>query len=150
MLKIGDKAPDITLLDENGKTIQVNQLPGKKMIYFYPKDNTPGCTQQACDFRDHLARFADKGITIIGISRDSAASHQKFRETYSLPFILLIDDQAKISKAYGVLKEKNMFGLKYLGIERSTFLLDEKGIILGIWRKVKVKGHVEKILHESN
>lgn len=149
-LAIGDKAPDFTLpTDEDGKDVTLSKLFGKKVVlYFYPKDNTPGCTKEACDFRDNFATFKKAGAEVFGISKDSAKAHTKFKEKYSLPFTLLVDSDADVCEAYGVINKKSMFGKTFLGIQRSTFLIDEKGIIRAIWRKVKVPGHVEQVLNE--
>ncbi|MBV9575663.1 MAG: thioredoxin-dependent thiol peroxidase [Gammaproteobacteria bacterium] len=149
-LKIGDSAPDFTLPTEvESKTISLKQLRGKKVIlYFYPKDNTPGCTKEACDFRDHFATLQKNGVEVFGISKDNSRSHTKFKEKYQLPFTLLVDANADVCEAYGVINKKSLFGKTFLGIERSTFLIDEHGIICGIWRKVKVPGHVEQLLND--
>lgn len=148
-LNIGDKAPDFTLPTDSGQEITLSQLKGQPVIlYFYPKDNTPGCTKEACDFRDNFAQFKKKGVQVFGISKDSVKSHTKFKEKYSLPFTLLVDANADVCEAYGVINKKSMFGKTFLGIQRSTFLIDPKGIIQAIWRKVKVPGHVEQILNE--
>jgi len=149
-LHIGDVAPDFTLpTDTENKEITLSHLRGKKVVlYFYPKDNTPGCTKQACDFRDHFAVFKQHGAEVFGISKDSAKNHTKFKEKYTLPFTLLVDDNADVCEAYGVINKKSLFGKTFLGIQRSTFLIDEKGIIRAIWRKVKVPGHVEQVLNE--
>lgn len=149
MLTIGDKAPDFSLETDEGKKVTLSTLRGTKFVlYFYPKDSTPGCTKEACDFRDHFATFKKHGVEVFGVSKDSAKSHTKFKEKYSLPFTLLVDDNADVCEAYGVINKKSMFGKTFLGIQRSTFLIDEKGIIRAIWRKVKVPGHVEEILNE--
>lgn len=150
-LNVGDKAPDFTLpTDVEHKNITLSQLRGKKMVlYFYPKDNTPGCTKEACDFRDNFARFKSQGIEVFGISKDSAKAHTKFKEKYQLPFTLLVDADAKVCEAYGVVDKKSLFGKTFLGITRSTFLIDEDGKIRAIWRKVKVPGHVEQVLNAS-
>ena len=149
-LAIGDKAPDFTLpMDGDNQTITLSKLQGKKIVlYFYPKDNTPGCTQEACDFRDHFANFKKHGVEVFGISKDSAKAHTKFKEKYGLPFNLLVDANADVCEAYGVINKKSLFGKTFLGIQRSTFLIDEKGVIRAIWRKVKVNGHVEQVLDE--
>jgi thioredoxin-dependent peroxiredoxin len=148
-LTIGDQAPDFSLLTDQNQPFTLSQLRGKKVIlYFYPKDNTPGCTKQACDFRDHFAQFKSHGIEVIGISKDAAKNHQKFKEKYSLPFTLLVDDNADVCEAYGVINKKSLFGKTFLGITRSTFLIDEQGMIKAIWRKVKVLKHVEQVLNE--
>ena len=148
-LQIGDMAPDFTLPDETEKNVTLSKLRGKKVVlYFYPKDNTPGCTKEACDFRDHFAAFKKDDTLVFGISKDSAKAHTKFKDKYSLPFTLLVDANADVCEAYGVINKKSLFGKTFLGIQRSTFLIDEKGIIRAIWRKVKVSGHVEQILDE--
>jgi thioredoxin-dependent peroxiredoxin len=149
-LTIGDTAPDFTLpTDEEHKDVTLSTLRGKKVVlYFYPKDNTPGCTKEACDFRDHFADFKKHGIDVFGISKDSSRAHTKFKEKYSLPFTLLVDANADVCEAYGVINKKSLFGKTFLGIQRSTFLIDEKGIIRAIWRKVSVPGHVEQVLDE--
>lgn len=151
-LAIGDKAPDFTLLsDEENQSITLSKLKGKKvLLYFYPKDNTPGCTKEACDFRDHFATFKKRGVEVFGISKDSAKTHTKFKAKYDLPFTLLVDADADVCEAYGVINKKSLFGKTFLGIQRSTFLIDEKGMIRAIWRKVKVNGHVEQVLNELN
>lgn len=149
MLNIGDKAPDFSLVTDEDDTVSLSKLRGKKFVlYFYPKDSTPGCTKEACDFRDHFATFKKHGVEVFGVSKDSAKSHTKFKEKYALPFTLLVDDNADVCEAYGVINKKSMFGKTFLGIQRSTFLIDEKGIIRATWRKVKVPGHVEEILNE--
>lgn len=148
-LEIGDKAPDFTLLSDENQKISLQGLRGKKIVlYFYPKDNTPGCTKEACDFRDHLPEFNTAKTVILGVSKDSVARHQKFKEKFVLPFTLLVDDQADVCSAYGVINKKSLFGKTFLGIQRSTFLIDEKGVIRAIWRKVKVPGHVKQVLNE--
>lgn len=150
-IKVGDQAPDFTLPTETENTVTLSQLRGNKVIlYFYPKDHTPGCTKEACDFRDNHARLQQKGALVFGISKDSAKTHSKFIAKHALPFSLLIDAKADVCEAYGVVNKKNMLGKSFLGIERSTFLIDEKGKISAIWRKVKVPGHVEQILNELN
>lgn len=150
-LKVGDNAPDFTLTTDNDQPMSLLEQRGKKVVlYFYPKDNTPGCTQEACDFRDHFATLKKHGIEIFGISKDSSQAHRKFKQKYELPFTLLVDRAADVCEAYGVINKKSLFGKTFLGIQRSTFLIDEQGIIRAIWRKVKVKGHVEQILNELN
>lgn len=148
-LNIGDKAPDFAILSDQDQLVSLQSLRGKKVIlYFYPKDNTPGCTREACDFRDQLKKFESNDTLILGISKDSPAKHRKFKEKYSLPFPLLADETGDICQAYGVIDKKSLFGNTFLGIQRSTFLIDEQGIIRAIWRKVKVTGHIEQILSE--
>ena len=132
--------------DGNEKEYSLNNFKGSKIVlYFYPKDNTSGCTQEACDFRDNINRLTPH-ITVIGVSPDSIKSHKGFREKQELNFTLLSDTEHKLAEEYGVWKEKSMYGRKYMGIERSTFVIDENGNILKEWRKVKVKGHVDEVL----
>lgn len=148
-LKIGDKAPDFTLRSDDGTEITLSKLHGRKVIlYFYPKDDTYGCTKEACGFRDQYPAFQGQDALIFGISKDNQASHQKFKAKYSLPFPLLMDENADVCEAYGVVDKKSLFGKSFLGFTRSTFLIDEQGIIKSIWRKVKVSGHAEKVLDE--
>ncbi len=146
-IETGDKAPDFTLqTDGNGK-VQLSKLRGRKVVlYFYPKDDTSGCTAEACAFRDNLPKFGKLEAAVIGVSRDSVAAHDKFKKKYELPFPLAADEKGEVCEAYGVWVEKSMYGRKYMGIERTTFLIDEKGIVRGLWRKVKVPGHVEAVL----
>lgn len=146
MIKEGDRAPDFTLPADDGSTVSLKKLRGRKVVvYFYPKDNTSGCTVEACEFRDALPRFDGVDAVVLGISPDSVASHQKFRDKNDLNFRLLADESREVAEAYGVWKEKSMYGRKYFGIERSTFLIDEKGVIRREWRKVKAKGHAEEV-----
>jgi thioredoxin-dependent peroxiredoxin len=146
-LAIGKTAPEIKLPDANGKTQKLSDFRGRKVVlYFYPKDNTSGCTTQACGFRDHKAKFDAAVAVIIGISPDNEKSHQRFIEKFDLPFTLLCDTEHEAATAYGVWKEKSMYGRKYMGIERSTFIIDEQGILIEEHRKVKVAGHVEQML----
>ncbi len=148
-LKIGDKAPEFTLLSDKNQSISLAEFIGKKVVlYFYPKDDTPGCTQEACDFRDQTSQFAAHNAVILGISKDNPVKHQKFKEKYQLPFTLLADENGDVCRAYDVIQEKNMYGKFILGIQRSTFLIDEKGIIRTIWRKVKVTDHIDQVLLE--
>lgn len=148
-LKIGQRAPAIKLPTDTGETFSLADLKGKKVIlYFYPKDDTSGCTKEACGFRDDWNQFRKLKTAVIGISKDSVASHQKFKKKYDLPFTLLSDEEIKVCEAYGVWVDKSMYGKKYKGIERSTFLIDEDGKIQHIWRKVKVDGHVEEVLSQ--
>lgn len=148
-LNIGDKAPDFTLPADDGATVSLESLQGTPFVlYFYPKDNTPGCTKEACDFRDNFDAFKQIGVQVFGVSKDSEKVHTKFKEKYQLPFKLLVDSNGDVCEKYGVINKKSMFGKTFLGIERSTFYIDEKGIVRGIWRKVKVPGHVENILNE--
>lgn len=146
-LAVGDRAPDFSLSDENGKTVSLKSLKGTPVVlYFYPKDDTPGCTKEACDFRDSRKRLQQAGAVVLGVSLDGAESHRKFIAKFDLPFSLLCDEDASVSKAYGVYKLKNMYGKKYWGIERSTFVIDGRGAIKALFRKVKVDGHVDEVL----
>jgi thioredoxin-dependent peroxiredoxin len=146
-LEIGDKAPDFTLATEGDGKVKLSALKGRNVVvYFYPKDDTSGCTKEACGFNDALAKFAKANAEIIGISKDSVASHDKFVKKYGLKFHLGSDEDGKVCTAYGTWVEKSMYGRKYMGIERATFLIDAKGVIRGLWRKVKVPGHVEEVL----
>lgn len=147
ILSIGDLAPNFTLPMDGGKIVTLSELIGKKVIlYFYPKDDTSGCTKEACSFRDNKSKFDQNNAIIIGISKDSIKSHEKFKEKEGLNFILASDEKGEVCEKYGVWVEKSMYGRKYFGIERSTFLIDEKGRIDKIWRKVSVPGHVEEVL----
>jgi len=149
-LKIGVKVPDFTAPATGGVSWRLKEAAGKKLvIYFYPKDMTSGCTRESQDFRDHYAAFRKAGAQIIGVSRDSVASHEKFVEKEKLPFPLLSDPQEQLCKLFDVIKEKSLYGRKYLGIERSTFLLDGKGVLRHEWRKVKVPGHAEEVLEAA-
>ena len=146
-LQIGQKAPDFTLPASNGETVSLHDFLGKNVIlYFYPKDMTPGCTTEACDFRDQHSKFADLNTVILGVSTDSLERHHKFIDKYGLPFLLLADEQHQTAESYGVWKMKKNFGKEYMGIERSTFVIDKEGNLVKEWRKVKVKGHVEEAL----
>jgi len=146
-LKTGERAPDFSLPDQNGATVALKELKGKQIVlYFYPKDDTPGCTKEACDFRDVEAQILRAGGVILGVSLDGKDSHQKFVKKFGLPFSLLSDEDATVSKAYGVYKEKNLYGRKYWGIERSTFVIDPNGKLKAIFRKVKVDGHDDEVL----
>jgi len=146
MIESGTVAPDFTLETDQGESVTLSKLRGKNVIlYFYPKDDTPGCTIQACDFRDAMPRFEGVKAVILGVSPDSVKSHAKFRAKFDLNFPLLADEEHLVSEAYGVWKEKKMYGRTYMGIERSTFLIDEEGVISKVWRKVKPKGHTEML-----
>ncbi len=146
-LKKGDKAPEFTAHDQNGHEIKLSQFRGKKVVlYFYPKDSTPGCTAQACNLRDNYKNLQKQGYEVLGVSKDNATSHKKFAEKYDLPFSLLIDEDFSINEAYGVWKEKNMFGKKYMGTQRTTFIIDEEGNIEEIIKKVKTKEHTDQII----
>lgn len=138
MLEVGKKAPDFTLPDQNGKMITLSSFLGQKVIlYFYPKDNTSGCIKQACNFGELYPQIQEKGAVVLGVSKDSVASHKKFEEKYHLPFTLISDPDLVAIQAYDVWKEKSMYGKKYMGVERSTYLIDEKGIIIRAFAKVK-------------
>jgi len=146
-LKVGDIAPSFEAEDERGKKHALKDYRGKTVIlYFYPKDNTSGCTQEACDFRDRQPQFSKKGAVVLGVSPDSVKSHEGFKTKYSLSFPLLADEDKSLCQAYGVWKEKSMYGRKYMGVERSTFLIGSDGKIKDIARKVKVPGHADEIL----
>lgn len=146
-LKEGDIAPDFSLPSSLGRNISLKDYRGKKVIlYFYPKDDTPGCTNEACTFRDDLKKYEKVDTVILGVSLDNLDSHRKFIDKYNLPFPLLSDTDAKVSKTYGIYKLKNMYGKKFWGIERTTFLIDEKGRMEKIFPKVKVEGHSEELL----
>jgi peroxiredoxin Q/BCP len=146
-LKIGDKAPDFTAKDQDGKTISLHDYKGKKIIlYFYPKDQTPGCTQEACNLRDNHDSLLKSGYTTIGVSTDDVNSHKEFQTKYSLPFPLVADTDKSINQKYGVWVEKERDGQKYFGTARTTFLIDEKGVITSIIDKVDTKQHAEQIL----
>lgn len=148
-LKVGAKAPAFSLLNEQGETVSLKALKGQKVIlYFYPKDHTPGCTQESCDFRDQYSVLKKAGVQVFGISRDSVESHSKFKTKLELPFSLLADVEGKMCEAYGVWKEKSLYGRKYMGIERTTIVIDEKGKITQIYPKVSVKGHVQQMIKE--
>jgi peroxiredoxin Q/BCP len=146
-LEVGDKAPSFSLATDGGGKVTSASLKGKNVIlYFYPKDDTSGCTAEACGFRDSHPNFKKADAVVIGVSRDSVASHDKFKDKYDLNFQLGADETGKVTEDYGVWVEKSMYGRKYMGIERATFLIDGKGVLQGVWRKVKVPGHVEEVL----
>jgi len=146
-VEIGSKAPDFELPASNGETVKLSDFRGKHVVlYFYPKDMTPGCTTEACDFRDKHESFAELNAVILGVSPDPLDRHAKFIEKYDLPFLLLADEEHKAAEAYGVWTLKKNFGKEYMGIERSTFIIDKEGTLVKEWRKVKVKGHVEEAL----
>lgn len=147
MLTIGQKAPDFTLSDQNGNSVSLSDFVGKKVIlYFYPKDNTPGCTRQACAFAGVYGEFQKRGVAVIGISRDSVASHAKFAEKHSLPFILLADPDLEVIGAYGVWQEKKLYGKVSMGVVRTTFIIDEDGNVEEIMPKVKPETNAAEIL----
>lgn len=146
-LNIGDQAPDFTAATDGEGSVTLSDLKGKNVIiYFYPKDDTPGCTKEACGFRDNLPHFEGVDAMIFGVSKDTVAKHDKFKTKYDLPFTLISDEDGAVCNAFGTWVEKSTFGKKYMGIERSTFLIDKAGKIRHIWRKVKVKNHVEEVL----
>ncbi len=143
----GEKAPDFTLPDQNGNPVTLSSFRGKKVIlYFYPKDNTSGCTKEACDFRDHFPDFSSADAVILGVSKDGQKSHANFAAKYQLPFTLLSDESTEVMQQYGVWQEKSMYGRKYMGTVRTTFLIDEQGVIQKVWPKVRVTGHAEQVL----
>ena len=149
-LKVGDMAPDFTLTTDGGGSISLKELKGKTVVlYFYPRDDTPGCTAEACAFRDSLPDFSKVKAQVVGISRDSVGSHDKFKRKFKLPFPLASDEDGKVTEAYGVWVEKSMYGKKYMGVERATFLIDGKGVIRDIWRKVKVECHTDEVLEAA-
>jgi thioredoxin-dependent peroxiredoxin len=146
-LKIGQKAPDFTVLNDAGQKTKLSELKGKKVVlYFYPKDDTPGCTVEACAFRDGIEEIRKRGAVVLGVSADSVESHKKFVSKFDLNFPLLADTEKKVIEAYGVWKEKSMYGKKYMGIERTTFIIDEQGKVTHIFPKVKVQEHYDEVL----
>lgn len=147
-LKIGDKVPAFKGTTAEGKITSKDMLGSNIVLYFYPKDDTPGCTLEACAFRDNLPKFKKMNATVYGVSKDNLKSHKKFADKYELPFTLISDEDGSICDTFGVWVEKSMYGRKYMGIERTTILFDDKGIVQKIWPKVKVTGHVEEILSE--
>lgn len=149
MVQEGDKAPLFSLPADDGSTLSLEELRGKRVVlYFYPKDDTSGCTTEACEFRDTLPTFSEADAVVLGVSPDPVASHRKFKEKYDLNFPLLADEDHAVAEAYGVWKEKSMYGRKYWGVERSTFLIGPDGVIEKAWRKVKPKGHAEAVAAE--
>jgi thioredoxin-dependent peroxiredoxin len=147
MIAVGEPAPEFSLKSDEGRALSLSDFRGKKVVlYFYPKDDTPGCTKEACSFRDNLTRVTSKGAVVLGVSRDDAASHAKFRDTYDLNFPLLSDTEGRVTEAYGVWKKKNLYGREFFGIERTTFLIDGSGKIARIWPRVKVEGHTDEVL----
>jgi len=146
-LQPGDKAPAFEMTTDGGGRISLKSLKGQNVVlYFYPKDDTPGCTTESCAFRDNLKALTKLKAAVVGVSKDSPESHDKFKAKYELNFPLGSDEDGSVCEAYGVWKEKNNYGKKYMGIERSTFLIDDKGVIRQIWRKVKVDGHAEEVM----
>ena len=149
MLKAGSKAPNFSLETDEGKKVSLKDFAGKKVVlYLYPKDDTPGCTKEACSFTENIGTIKKSGAVVLGISADSAESHKKFKDKYGLTFPLLSDLNRETIQKYGVWKEKNMYGKKMMGVERTTFLIDEEGKIAHIFPKVKVDGHTEKVLEK--
>ena len=147
MLAEGDKLPDLTVLDDDGVATALHDMAGRFLVlYFYPKDDTPGCTSEAMQFREAIADFEKRGAEIVGVSRDSVASHKKFKAKYDIPYRLLADTDSKVCDAFGVIVEKNMYGKKSLGVARATFLIDKAGTILKVWPKVSVDGHAAAVL----
>jgi len=149
MSLLNQQAPDFTLENEKGQQVSLSDFKGKKVVlYFYPKDMTPGCTTEACDFRDAYEDFSSLNAVILGVSMDEANKHSKFIEKHGLPFSLLVDAEHEVAEKYGVWVLKKMYGREYMGIERSTFLINEEGIVVAQWRKVKVKNHIEAVLSQ--
>ena len=147
LLEVGDKAPAFKTTDQDGDEVALRDFKGKKVVlYFYPKDDTPGCTKEACSFRDGWTKFRRKGVAVVGVSVDDEKSHRKFADKFSLPFALLADTDREIVKAYGVWGEKSMYGRKYMGTHRVTYLVNEKGRIAAVWPRVKPDEHAEEVL----
>jgi len=147
MVNEGDPAPDFRLPADDGRTYSLKEFRGKKVVlYFYPKDDTSGCTREACSFRDSLARVTSKGAVVLGVSKDDLDSHARFRKKYELTFPLLSDTDGRVLNAYGVWKEKSAYGKTFMGVERTTFIIDEKGRIAKVFLRVKVDGHVDEVL----
>lgn len=151
ILEIGKTVPDFTFEATSNLKAKLSDYRGTYVIlYFYPKDKTPGCTSESIDFTEKYTHFLDKKAVVFGLSRDSIKSHESFKEKYRMPFELISDSEERICKLFDVLKEKSMFGKKYMGIERSTFVIDPNGVLIHQWRKVKVKGHVDEVLKTLN
>ena len=143
----GKKAPAFTMASDEGGKVKLSELKGSPVVlYFYPKDDTPGCTKEACAFRDRKEEISGLGATVLGVSPDDSASHAKFREKYELNFPLLVDKDHKVAEKYGAWREKNMYGKKSMGIQRSTFLIDSDGVVAKVWKRVKVDGHDEQVI----
>lgn len=150
MVDVGEKAPDFSMATDGGGSVSLAGLKGRKVVlYFYPKDDTPGCTKEACAFRDAMPDFSGIDAEIIGVSKDPVAKHDKFKAKYDLPFVLASDEETDVCERFGVWVEKNMYGRKYMGIERATFLIDGDGVVRNVWRKVKVPGHAEAVLEAA-
>jgi peroxiredoxin Q/BCP len=148
--EVGQPAPDFTLPTDGGGTLSLKDLRGRKVVvYFYPKDDTPGCTKEACGFRDMMPDFGAVDATVVGISKDSPSKHDKFKAKHELPFTLASDEEGTVCEAYGTWVEKSMYGKTYMGIDRATFLIDADGVLRAEWRKVKVPGHVEEVLAKA-
>ncbi|WP_048600707.1 thioredoxin-dependent thiol peroxidase [Rubeoparvulum massiliense] len=148
MIQVGEQVPDLVLPASDGTMVSLKQYAGKYVVlYFYPKDMTPGCTTEACEFRDMTSQYEALNAMIVGVSPDPLKSHEKFIQKHELPFLLLSDEEHALAEAFGVWKLKKMYGREYMGIERSTFIIDPEGKLLKEWRKVKVKGHVEDVLN---
>ena len=146
-IEVGDKAPDFSAPADGGGTVSLKAMKGKKVVlYFYPKDDTPGCTTEACAFRDTAPDLSRLGAEVIGVSKDSIARHDRFKAKYGLPFTLVADEDGTLCEAYGVWQEKKNYGKSYMGIVRSTFLIDETGTVAAVWRNVRVKGHADEVL----
>jgi peroxiredoxin Q/BCP len=149
LLEVGDKAPAFAAKDQNGRTVKLSDFKGRRLVlYFYPKDDTPGCTTEACGFRDHAADFERANAAVVGVSTDSEASHRKFADKFDLPFTLLADPDRTIVEAYGAWGEKKLYGRAYMGTLRVTYLVDEKGRIAGVYPKVSPKAHAEELLRD--
>ena len=147
MLKAGDQAPDFEAVLDNGEKVSLDRYKGKNVVlYFYPKDNTPGCTREACDFRDNISLLEDKNTVVLGVSPDSVKSHQKFKDKFDLPFPLISDEAKDVAQSYGVWREKKMYGKTRMGIVRSTFIIDGEGKISKVYDSVKVNGHVDDVI----
>lgn len=146
----GDKAPAFAMTTDGGGTVSLKDLKGQTVVlYFYPKDDTPGCTKEACAFRDSMPDFSGLDATIIGVSKDSVKRHDNFKAKYDLPFTLASDDDGAVCEAYGTWVQKKLYGREYMGIERATFLINGKGVVAKVWRRVKVAGHVEEVLESA-
>jgi peroxiredoxin Q/BCP len=146
-VEVGRKAPDFTLPSDGGNKVKLSAFAGQPVVlYFYPKDDTPGCTREACAFRDRKAALAKLGAVVLGVSADEVSSHEKFREKYELNFPLLADTEHRVAEKYGAWREKNMYGKKSMGIQRSTFLIDRAGKVAHVWKKVNVDGHDEEVI----